>query len=229
MGESTSVLQGPPLELPIPRALAGPGLLADTIVRRWQDHLPLHRLERIYGREGFPLARSTVCGWHQAVAELVKPLVEAMLQDAVRNSPYLCTDATGVLVQDIEKYRRGHFFVLVAPDRHVLFRYSPTHDGKAVDTFLAGYQGFLVADAHWVYEHLYADGTVVEVACWAHARRYFFKALDTDAPRARHALGLIQALFKLEREWAGRPARRKAAPSPGAVATSRRGLLPLVR
>jgi transposase len=202
IGESTQVLQGAPLELPIPRGLAGPGLLADTIVRRWQDHLPLHRLERIYGREGFPLARSTVCSWHQAVAALAAPLVKAMLEDALSNSPYLCVDATGVLVQDVEKCRRGHFFVMVAPSRHVLFQYSATHDGKAVDNLLDNYQGFLVADAHSVYEHLYADGVVIEVACWAHARRYFFKSLDTDGPRARHALGLIQALFKLEREWA---------------------------
>src|SRR6185437_9082119 len=56
----TIVLQAPPPELPFDRSLAGPGLLADTIVRRWQDHLPLHRLERIYGREGLELARSTI-------------------------------------------------------------------------------------------------------------------------------------------------------------------------
>jgi hypothetical protein len=80
------------------RALAGPALLADAVVRRWQDHLPLHRLERIYGREGLPLARSTICGWHDALAELAKPLLEAMWADAL-TAPYLCTDATGVLVQ----------------------------------------------------------------------------------------------------------------------------------
>lgn len=201
-GESTPVLQEAAPELPIPRAIAGPGLLADTIVRRWVDHLPLHRLERVYGREGLPLARSTLCGWHAAVAALAKPLVKAMFHDALKTSPYLCADATGVLVQAPEKCRRGHFFVLVAPGKHVLFQYTPTHDGKAVDKLLPEYEGFLVADAHSVYEHLYTDGTIIEVACWAHARRYVFKSLDTDGARARHALSLIQALFKLEREWA---------------------------
>lgn len=201
--ESTPVLQGAPLELPIPKALAGPGLLADTIVQRWQDHLPLYRLERIYGREGFPLARSTVCGWHQAVAALVDGLVDAMWRDAILTAPYLCTDATGVLVQEVEKCRHGHFFVVVAPGKHVLFRYSPTHDGKAVDGFLEGYKGYLVADAHSVYEHLYTQGDVVEVACWAHARRYFYKSLETDGARSRHALALIQSLFEFEREWKG--------------------------
>lgn len=209
VGESTPVLQAPALELPIPRGLAGPGLLADTIVKRWQDHLPLHRMERIYGRDGLPLARSTICGWHEAVAGLTAPLVEAMFDDARRTAPYLCTDATGVLVQDIEKCRRAHFFVVVAPGKHVLFRYTTTHDAKAVDRVLCDYRGFLVADAHSVYEHLYEDGTVIEVACWAHARRYVFKSLETDGPRARHALSLIQALFKLEREYAKDPPEEK--------------------
>jgi transposase len=202
VGQSTPVLQASALELPIPRALAGPGLLADTIIKRWVDHLPLHRLERIYGREGLPLARSTICGWHFSVADLAHALVEAMFRDAWENSAYLCTDATGVLVQDAEKCRRGHFFVVVAPGKHVLFRYTPKHNGEAVDAVLGSYRGLLVADAHSVYEHLYTDGIATEVACWAHARRYFFKSVDADGARARHALGLIQQLFKLERDWA---------------------------
>ena len=91
----TEVFVAPPPELPIERGLAGPALCADTIVRRWQDHLPLYRLEQVYAREGLELARSTICGWHAELAELAKPLVEAMWTDA-RGAPYLCTDATGV-------------------------------------------------------------------------------------------------------------------------------------
>lgn len=93
----TNVLVAPPPELPIPRGLAGPGMLADTIVKRWQDHIPLHRLEGIYARDGLELARSTMCGWHAALADVVQPLVSAMRADAFKQ-PYLCTDATGVLV-----------------------------------------------------------------------------------------------------------------------------------
>jgi transposase len=200
----TEVLQAAPPELPVERALAGPGLLADTIVRRWQDHLPLHRLERIYGREGLELARSTVCGWHEALAGLVKPLVDAMWTDA-RGAPYLCTDATGVLVQARGKCRRGHFWVVIAPSRHVLFAYTAKHDGAAVDRLLDGYQGYLVADAHAVFDHLYKRGTLIEVACWAHARRYWFKALEADPERARNALALIGGLFRVERTCAGAP------------------------
>jgi transposase len=205
----TEVLIAAPLDLPIERGLAGPGLLADTIVRRWQDHMPLHRLAKMYGREGIDLARSTICEWHGRLGELIEPLVDAMWKDALR-SPYLCVDATGVLVQAKERCRHGHFWVTVAPGRHVLYAYSAKHDSKAVDEFLGGYQGYLVADAHAVYDHLYADGTCIEVGCWAHARRYFFKALESDPDRSREALALLRALFQLEREFATlTPKKRK--------------------
>jgi transposase len=204
----TEVLIAPPPELPIPRGLAGPGMLADTIVKRWQDHMPLNRLEQMYAREGLELARSTMCGWHGALADVVKPLVEAMRDDAFKQ-PYLCTDATGVLVQQKERCRTGHFWVLVAPDRHVLFEFTPDHSSDSVDEVLSGYEGFLVADAHVVYDHLYATGDVVEVNCWAHARRYFFKALDSDPDRAKVALGFIGALFRIERTLANAPRKKR--------------------
>ena len=207
---ATSVLVAETPELPIERGVAGPGLLADTIVRRWADNLPLHRLEKIYAREGLELARSTLCGWHEQLRELVDPLLEAMWTDA-RAAPYLCTDATGVLVQAKERCRRGHFWVVVAPQRHVLFRYSAKHDREAVDRMLAGYEGYLVADAHAVYDHLYANGQVVEVGCWSHCRRYFFESLATDPERARQALAFIQGLFAIERTLTEGSCRRRAA------------------
>jgi transposase len=204
------VLIAEPAELPIPRGRAGPGMLADSVVRRWQDHQPLHRLEKIYARDGLVLNRSTLCGWHDELAALVRPLLDAMLADALRQ-PVLYTDATGVLVQARERCRTGHFWVLVAPERHVLFRYSRHHDGAAVDALLAGYQGYLVADAHSVYDHLFADGRVTEVGCWSHARRYFFKTLGSEPERAREALALIGELFRIEREIATAPRAHREA------------------
>ncbi|PCC72501.1 Transposase [Nannocystis exedens] len=197
-----------PPERPIERGLAGPGMLADTIVRRWQDHTPLHRQESIYARDGLELSRSTICGWHEQLADLVEPLVEAMLRDALQ-APYLCTDATGVLVRAEEQCQRAHFWVLVAPERHVLYRFSHKHDSAAVDRFLAGYKGYLVADAHSVYDHLYDTGNVVEVACWAHARRYFFKALSSDPERAERGLALIKGLFRVERSIKTAPRKKR--------------------
>jgi len=198
----TEVLVAPPPELPIERGLAGPGLLADTVVKRWQDHQPLNRLESITKREGLELARSTICGWHAALAALAAPLVEAMWEDAFL-SPYLCSDATGVLVQAKDKCRNGHFWVVLAPGRHVLYAYSAKHDSAAVDRLLAGYRGYLVADAHAVYDHLYRNGAVVECGCWCHCRRYWWKALESDPERARAALALVGELFRIERDIAG--------------------------
>ena len=208
--EPTEVFIAEPPELPIPRGLAGPGMLADTIVKRWQDHMPLHRLEGMYARDGLELARSTMCGWHGALAEVAKPLVSAMRTDAFAQ-PYLCVDATGVLVQQKERCRTGHFWVMVAPGRHALFEFTRDHSSDAVDDVLAGYHGYLVADAHVVYDHLYRQGDVVEVNCWAHARRYFFKALGSDPERANVALGFIGALFRIERTLAEAPRKKKQA------------------
>lgn len=133
----TAVLVAATPELPIPRGTAGPGLLADSIVKRWQDHLPLNRLESIYRRDGIELNRSTLCTWHAELGELAQPLVEAMHADALAQ-PYVCTDATGVLVQHPRRCERGHFWVLVAPGKHVLFEFSLRHDGAAVDQVLGG-------------------------------------------------------------------------------------------
>ena len=185
-------------------------MLADSWVRRWGDHLPAHRLEKIYAREGLSLSRATICSWHIQLASLVQPLMMAMWEDAF-SSPYLCTDATGVLVQAKERCTTGHFWVVVAPELHVLFGFSHKHDGAAVDALLQGYQGFLVADAHAVYDHLYASGDITEVGCWAHLRRYFFKTIATDPECAHQALRWIGALFEIERKIKFRSPKKKKA------------------
>jgi transposase len=206
----TAVLIAEPLSLPIDKGLAGPGMLADTIVKRWCDHQPAHRQESIYARDGLELARSTICGWHQSLAISALPLIHAMKADAWL-SPYLCTDATGVLVQAPESCQNGHFWVLVAPGKHVLFEFSEKHDSAAVDRLLEGYRGYVVADAHAVYDHLYIKGQVIEVGCWFHARRYFFKSLESDPERAKRALAYIGALFRIERAIADSPRKKKEA------------------
>lgn len=188
-------------ELPLPRSMAGPGLLANVAVRRFDEHLPYNRLENVYEREGMRLGRSTLYGWLDALRELLGPLLAAILADA-RSAPYLCVDATGVLVQAPEKCSRGHFWVLVVPARHVVFAFSHSHDSDAVDKLLGGYGGFVVADAHVVYDHLYGDDGASEVGCWGHARSYFFKALGSEPEIAREVLANLRVMFMLERKLA---------------------------
>jgi transposase len=208
-GESAAgVITAPPLEMPIDKGLAGPGLLAQVIIDKYEDHQGLNRQERRFEREGLHLSDSTLGGWVESLHTLCDPLVLAMCADAKQTCPYIATDATGVLVMAKEQCRNGHFFVLLGAEKHVLFRYSKEHTSAAIQKFLAGYQGYIVADAHSIYEALYRNGCV-EVACMAHARRYFYKALDTDPERARVALSLIGKLFKIERDVADAPRAKR--------------------
>lgn len=200
--ETTKVEIAPPIELPIPRGMAGPGLLAETVVRRFEDHLPLHRQEGIFGRDGVNLARSTICGWHEAMAKPCMLLVKAMHGESLRQS-VLLTDSTSVPVLALVKCRYGHYRVVISPALHVTFHYSKRDDMAAADAALKGFKGYLVADAGTVHDHLFVDGTMVEVGCWSHCRRYFFKSVASDGERARRAISIIAALFALERQWKG--------------------------
>ncbi|XXY95653.1 transposase [Sorangium sp. So ce296] len=83
---------------PVPRSLAGPGLLAHVLVSKYGDHLPLHRQEKIFERQGVHLARSTLCGWVSSCAEVLGHLVGAMAKDAL-SAHCIAIDATGVLPQ----------------------------------------------------------------------------------------------------------------------------------
>jgi len=188
--------------------MAGPGLLANVIVRRFDDHLPYNWLESVFEREGMRFGRSTLYGWLDQLRDHLRPLVKAMWLDALR-SPYLCTDATGVLVLAPEKCSRGHFWVLVAPGRHVIFSFSRSHDSAAVDKLLTDYKGFIVADAHSVYDHLFGDEGASEVACWSHARKYFFKAMETEPEIGSEVLSNLRIMFLLERKFADKPRKRR--------------------
>ncbi|WP_437997201.1 IS66 family transposase [Sorangium sp. So ce185] len=183
---------------PVPRSLAGPGLLAHVLVSKYGDHLPLHRQEKIYERQGVHLARSTLCGWVSSCAEVLGHLVGAMAKDAL-SAHCIAIDATGVLVQAKDKCRRGHFWVLVADRDHVLFRFTPRHNQDGPKEFLRGYKGYVQADASSVYEELYRTEQVTEVGCWAHCRRRFFEAMSSDRERAMTALGFIHQLFAIDK------------------------------
>lgn len=198
----------PPPPLPIERGIAGPGLLANVVVRRFADYLPYNRLENVYEREGMRIGRSTLCGWMDTLHELLSPLIAAMLDDA-RAAPYVCADATGVLVLAPEKCSRGHFWVLVAPERHVLFNFTTKHNSAAVDELLGDYDGYAVVDAHSVYDHLFGDDKATEVACWGHARAYFFKTVGSEPEIAREFLANLRLLFLLERRFADKPRKQR--------------------
>ena len=101
--------------------------------------------------------------------------------------------------------------MIVAPELHILFRFSPRHTKEAVDEILGDYQGYLVVDAHTVYDHLFLNGKIVECGCWSHCRRYFFTALSSEPELAREGLAFIGRLFEIEREHAELTPKRRHA------------------
>ncbi len=189
----------------IDKGLPGPGLVAHVVTSKYADHLPLYRLEGILSRHGVELARSTMCGWMKAAADLLAPLVNGMAA-RVRQSKVIHTDDTPVPVQDpasgSNKTRTARLWVYLGDDEHpyTLFDYTPnrTRDGPAA--WLKDFRGYLQADAFGGYDGIYATGDVTEVACWAHARRKFYDARNSDAARAHHVLAIIRLLYDVERD-----------------------------
>lgn len=186
----------------IDKGLAGPGLLAHVAVSKYEDHIPLHRLSEMYARGGVELARSTLCGWVEAVAEEVRPVVERIWEKA-RSSHTLQTDGSGLKVldrDDPEGVRTGTMWCFVGDEKYVVFRYAPTGSGEDGPwKFLAGRDGYLQADAANVFDRLYngAKANATEVGCWAHARRKFHALQDTDV-RVAYPLKLISQLYRVE-------------------------------
>jgi transposase len=191
------------VEAPLPpqaidKSLAGEGLLAHVVVSKYVDHLPLHRLEGIFARAGIDLARTTLCGWVADVATALTPIGEQLRRE-ITAATYLQTDDTSVTVLDERGGSfKGRLWTYLDPlGRQVVFDATTTHERDGPETFLASFRGALQADAYSGYDALYQRGHVVEIGCWAHARRRFVEAFLTDGSAAR-MVALIQQLYQVE-------------------------------
>jgi len=190
---------------PIEKGLAGPGLLAHVAVSKYGDHLPLHRQESIFARQGVELSRQTMCGWMRECAELVSPLVEVMKQ-RVLSSKAVQTDDSPVAVLDPElpHTRTGRIWAYVGDADHpyTVYDYTANRSRAGPDEFLKGFRGYLQADAYSGYDEIYKDAArgVTEVACWAHARRKFFEAQSSDLMRSMVVLAYVHLLYEVECE-----------------------------
>jgi transposase len=201
---------------PIDKGLPGSGLLAHVVVSKYADHLPLHRLERIFQRQGVELSRSTLCDWVAATARLLTPLYALMTQ-RVRQSRVIWTDDTPVPVLDEKRdsTRQGRMWVYLGDSTYpyAVFEYTPTHARDGPQQFLKGFQGYLQADAFVGYDAIYtgSQGAIREVACWAHARRKFYDARTTDPERAHAALAWVRKLYDVEDQAKGWTDAERAA------------------
>jgi transposase len=187
---------------PIDKGLPGPGLLAHVLTSKYNDHLPLNRLEGIFQRQGVELSRSTLCDWVAASARLLEPLVAVMKAEVLASRKIHTDDTTvPVLEKDRQITKTGRLWVYVGDPahEHIVFDYTPDRSRDGPLRFLAGYKGYLQADAYAGYDAVYAGREVIEVGCWAHARRKFFDAMKSDATRAQIALAHIRELYAIEK------------------------------
>jgi hypothetical protein len=185
--------------------MAGPGLLAHVAVSKYGDHLPLHRQEAIFARQGVELSRKTMCDWMRQCAELVSPLYDLMKAQAL-SSKVVQTDDTPVPVLDPElpHTRTGRIWTYVGDAAHpyTVYDYTPNRSRDGPDEFLKNFRGYLQADAYSGYDGIYKDAArgVTEVACMAHARRKYFEAQSSDIMRSMVMLAYIHLLYDVERE-----------------------------
>ena len=193
---------------PIEKSTAGASLLAQVIVAKTADHLPLHRQEKIFQRHGAEISRKTMCGWMAQCSDLLGPLYGAA-KTVLFQSKTIGTDDTGVKVLDAKLpfARTGRIWPYYGDQDHpvILYDYTKTRARAGPEEFLKGYRGRLQADAYGGYDAFFKDPKrgLIEIGCWSHARRYYVKALDSDQARMGPALFLIAQSYRVEKQARG--------------------------
>jgi len=215
------VVEAPAPARPIDRGLPGPALLAHVLVSKYGDHQPLYRQSQIYAREGVDLDRSTLAGWVGAASELLTPLVDAIRKHVISASKIHADDTpVPVLAPGNGKTKTARLWTYVRDDRPagystapaVWFAYSEDRKGEHPRRHLSNFNGALQADAYSGFHHLYGDGAIHEVACWAHTRRKFHDIHVVHAsPTTTEAMARIGALYGIEEEIRGKPAELRCS------------------
>lgn len=214
--DESNLVTAPKPPQPIEKGLAGPGLLAAMVVGKFGDHLPGYRLEDILSRHSVEIRRSTIYDWLASMAELVTPLVELMKQRVLK-SKVIHTDDTQVKLIDksIRSTRLARFWAYIGDANHpyTIYDFTETRQRAGPEKFLSEFDGYLQADAYGGYDGIYVDagGAIQEVACWAHCRRYWWKAREHDVARAHHVLAVIGRLYEIERAATERVAKEHRA------------------
>lgn len=188
---------------PIAKCMAGNMLLSSILINKYVDHLPLYRQRRIFKRADIEIAPSTIDSWVSQLGFLLEPLYDAMV-GTIKNGSYLQADETPTKVLDKQKKgttHQGYYWVYHDPlKRMVVFDYQKGRNKDAPRKILDDFEGYLQTDGYASYNQYKSKKTVSHLACWAHTRRYFEKALSQDRSRAEYAMERIQQLYTVERE-----------------------------
>ena len=219
--------QVPAPSRPIPGGMAGAGLLAYVLVSKFDDHLPLYRLNEIFARMGADIPDSTLVDWCGRAMKVLLPLTDR-IEAEVMASDLLHADDTPIRVLDRslrdkglgKGVKKGRIWTYVRDQRPwagtappgAVYRFAPDWKEEHVREHLRRTSGILQADGYKGYAKLYEpapDGSARfrEAACWAHLRRDFRDVWTaTKSEIAREALERIGALYDIERDLAGQTA-----------------------
>jgi len=200
--EEAGIATAPVPTHPIEKGMATSGLLAHVLVAKYKDHLPLYRQSGIFARHGAEIAESTLCDWVKDGAEMLQPIVAAM-RTSVLSSHVVQSDDTGITVLDRDHSdgsRRSFLWAYVGDRDEVVFDFTRGRGRDGPRSFLGDFRGFLQVDAYAGYDAVLKQNRIVDVGCWAHARRRFFKALDAEKKNAGAAMALLRRLYEVESE-----------------------------
>lgn len=186
----------------IDKCIAGPNLLSQLVVDKFVDHLPIYRQLQRFARDGIEIKTSTIESWQRLIAKKLEPLYQSHLQHTLKCG-YIQADESPIKVQDRDKKgatHQGYMWVYHSPVlKSVLFDYQKGRGNDGPVKVLENFKGYLQTDGFSVYDQFVMKNEIVHLGCWAHARRYFEKALDYNKEYATHVLILIQKLYAIER------------------------------
>lgn len=219
------ILQAPAPARLIEGGLPTEALVADVVVSKHADHLPLYRQSQILARHGVRIERSTLAQWVGAAAAELQPLHDRLVA-LLKTSPKLFCDETGCPVLDPGrgKTKKGYLWAIARDDRPwgssdppaVAYSYAPGRGAEHAAKLLDGFSGILQVDGYAVYKKLAAPsrpgGPVTLAYCWSHLRRQFYEVyVGGNAPIATEALARIKLLYDVEAEIRGDPPELRRA------------------
>jgi transposase len=200
--DNEGVLIGKLPSRPLEKAMAGAGLLAQIVIDKYVDHLPLHRQMQRFERNGVKLPYSTLTDWVSATCKLIAPLYEALKAEVLKSS-YLHADETPIKVLDKDKKghtHRGYYWVYGnSIKKIVFFDYQQSRGREGPTGILENFRGYLQTDGYTAYEIFDRQHDISLMHCMAHARRMFHEALQNDEARASYALECIGKLYLIEK------------------------------
>lgn len=200
-----TLLQAPVPTQVIDKGIPTAGLLAHVMVAKFADHLPLYRQEKIFGRAGLMIARSTLAQWVGQTGVQLQPLVDA-LRETVLAQGVIHADETPVqmLAPGEKKAHRAYVWAYCSTPfstlKAVVYDFSPSRAGEHARNFLGSWSGKLVCDDFAGYKAGFEKG-MTEIGCMAHARRKFFDLhMANKSQLAEQALHSIGGLYEVERQ-----------------------------